>query len=119
MKTGFGRGVVGALTGVLPGVILVLLAQFVIEGEWQLTIGAPGVLIAVLGAIVGAVIASRRRGVCWWRRPGEYQEFHGSLWPVVGQGCGGQVGAVESQPRTTLPACRAETMNDELVAGAA
>jgi hypothetical protein len=60
MKTRFGRAVAGAVVGALPGVILVLLAQFVINGEWQLTIGAPGILIAVFGAILGAFVGSRR-----------------------------------------------------------
>ena len=47
---------VGAVAGALPGAILFLVAQFLIEGEWQLTIGAPGMFIGVGVAIAGAVI---------------------------------------------------------------
>lgn len=44
-------GVVGAL----PGLLLLFLAYFVIEGEWQLTVGAPGFILAPLGFLGGAV----------------------------------------------------------------
>lgn len=47
------RGLVGALIGVLPGLIMYLIAEFLIKGEWQLTIGAPGILIGICGAILG------------------------------------------------------------------
>lgn len=50
----------GLVIGALPGVILVLLAQFVIEGEMQLTVGAPGILLAIAGAIIGLVV-----GLVW------------------------------------------------------
>lgn len=49
-------GIRGAAVGALPGIILVLLAQFVIKGEMQLTVGAPGIIIGVLGAIIGFVV---------------------------------------------------------------
>lgn len=56
--------IVAALTGMLigatPGAILVLLAQFVIEGEMQLTIGAPGMLLAVAGGVAGIIVATLR-----------------------------------------------------------
>ena len=55
------RGVVGAIIGVTPGLILVLLAQFVIEGEWQLTVGASGVLLGGAGALAGFVLGLSRR----------------------------------------------------------
>ncbi len=44
-----------------PGVILVLLTEFVIHGEIQLTVGALGVLLAVVGAIAGLVLGLNRR----------------------------------------------------------
>jgi hypothetical protein len=50
-----------AALGAAPGLVLVLLAQFVIDGEMQLTVGAPGILLAVAGALVGLVYGSRRR----------------------------------------------------------
>lgn len=53
MRSKFGRGIVGALVGATPGILLVLLAQFVVSGEPQLTIGAPGIVIAGLGLVVG------------------------------------------------------------------
>lgn len=53
MRSKVGRGVVGAFIGAIPGVLLVLLAQFVISGELQLTVGAPGIMIAALGLVVG------------------------------------------------------------------
>jgi hypothetical protein len=53
---GLGYGFVGAI----PGLILVFLAQFVIEGEMQLTVGAPGILLAIAGTLVGFVLGLRR-----------------------------------------------------------
>ena len=51
--------------GAVPGLILVLLAQFVIKGEMQLTVGAPGILLAIAGAIVGLIVGLARKS----RRP--------------------------------------------------
>jgi hypothetical protein len=59
MRSKVGRGVVGALVGATPGILLVLLAQFVISGELQLTVGAPGIMIAVLGLVVGFGVGFR------------------------------------------------------------
>jgi hypothetical protein len=56
------RGVLGAVIGAVPGLILVLLAEYVIEGEMQLTVGAPGFLLAIAGAVAGLVVGLRRRG---------------------------------------------------------
>jgi hypothetical protein len=53
------RAIAGAVIGATPGVILVLLAQFVIKGELQLTVGAPGILLAVAGAIAGFAVGLR------------------------------------------------------------
>ena len=50
----------GLVIGAAPGLILVLLAEFVIDGEMQLTVGAPGIILAVVGAVVGAVVAGLR-----------------------------------------------------------
>lgn len=57
MRSRIGRGVLGAVIGAVPGTVMVLLAQFVINGEMQLTVGAPGILLAAVGAIVGFVVA--------------------------------------------------------------
>lgn len=54
------RGLLGAVIGAAPGLILVLLAQFVIDGEMQLTVGAPGILLAAGGAIAGFVVGAIR-----------------------------------------------------------
>jgi hypothetical protein len=48
--------------GVLPGAFLVFLAEFVITGEWQLTVGAPGFALAGIGAIAGFAV-----GFLWRR----------------------------------------------------
>ncbi|RSM86857.1 hypothetical protein DMH04_11385 [Kibdelosporangium aridum] len=56
MAPKLGRTIAGAIYGVLPGVILVLLAHFVIIGEWQLTIGANGLAQAFIGLVAGAVV---------------------------------------------------------------
>lgn len=48
-----GRALRAALLGSLPGVAMVLVAQYLIEGEMQLTVGAPGLLLAGFGAAVG------------------------------------------------------------------
>ncbi|MCE7008358.1 hypothetical protein LWC34_36935 [Kibdelosporangium philippinense] len=56
MAAKLGRGIVGAMYGVLPGAFLVLLTQFVISGEWQLTIGANGLEIAFLGFVIGGIV---------------------------------------------------------------
>ena len=53
------RAIAGAAIGALPGVILVLLAQFVIKGEMQLTVGAPGIMLAVVGAVAGFAVGLR------------------------------------------------------------
>ena len=56
----FRNGLLGAVVGALPGIIIVLIAQFVIVGEMQLSIGAPGILIAIAGAVAGAVFGFMR-----------------------------------------------------------
>jgi hypothetical protein len=61
MRTSLGRGVAGAVVGAVPGLILFLVAEFVIEGELQLTVGAPGIMLAVAGAVVGFVVGWRSR----------------------------------------------------------
>lgn len=50
----------GLLIGATPGVLLMLLAEFVIEGEMQLTVGAPGLILAVVGAVAGLLVGSLR-----------------------------------------------------------
>lgn len=46
--------------GALPGVLLVLVAQFAVTGEPQLTVGVAGMWLAVLGAVAGFVVALLR-----------------------------------------------------------
>jgi hypothetical protein len=48
------------LIGAMPGLTLILLAQFVIAGEVELTVGAPGFVLAPVGALLGLVIGLRR-----------------------------------------------------------
>lgn len=50
----------GLLLGALPGLVLVGIAQWVIDGEQQLTVGTGGMWLALLGGIAGAVGAVRR-----------------------------------------------------------
>lgn len=47
------RALAGALVGAMPGIVLILIAEFLVDGEMQLTVGAPGILLAVAGAIIG------------------------------------------------------------------
>lgn len=54
------RGLLWAVIGAIPGLILVLLAQFVIEGEMQLTVGAPGIMLAIVGALAGLILGLTR-----------------------------------------------------------
>ena len=61
------NGILGAAIGAAPGVVLVLLAQFVIKGEMQLTIGAPGIVVAAVGSIVGFIVGWGRSA----RRPNQ------------------------------------------------
>jgi len=56
----FLAGLRGAAVGAVPGLVLVLLAQFVIKGEMQLTVGAPGIVLAVVGVVVGFAIGWSR-----------------------------------------------------------
>lgn len=51
-----------ALAGATPGLLMVLVAQFLIEAEMQLTVGAPGFVLAAIGAVVGFLLGLR------WRR---------------------------------------------------
>jgi hypothetical protein len=46
--------------GALPGLMLIVLARFVITGEMELTVGAPGFVLAPVGALLGLVIGLRR-----------------------------------------------------------
>ncbi|MDQ4145337.1 MAG: hypothetical protein M3198_16670 [Actinomycetota bacterium] len=56
LKAGFRWGVVG----VIPGLLLILLARFVIQGEMQLTVGAPAILLAIVGGLAGFILAFRK-----------------------------------------------------------
>lgn len=53
------RAVRWALIGALPGVVLILIAQFLIQGEMQLSVGVPAIWIALAGAGVGFALGLR------------------------------------------------------------
>jgi hypothetical protein len=53
--------IVGAILGAQFGVVLILLADHVITGEWQLTIGTGGIVVAAAGAIIGGLLGLRSR----------------------------------------------------------
>lgn len=63
-----GRGIVGALLGALPGFVLILIAEYAIEGEVQLTVGVGGIWLAVAGALVGLILGLRGQR----RRPSDH-----------------------------------------------
>ncbi|MDQ3938412.1 MAG: hypothetical protein M3253_07000 [Chloroflexota bacterium] len=50
----------GLFLGLVPGLLLVLIAQFVITGEAQLTVGTAGLWLAAAGGGTGLLIAYRR-----------------------------------------------------------
>lgn len=50
----------GMFIGAAPGALLVLLAEFVVDGEMQLTVGAPGLLLAAIGATAGLFVGALR-----------------------------------------------------------
>lgn len=54
------RALLGTLIGAAPGAALVLVAQFLIDGEMQLTVGAPGILLGAAGGLAGLVIGARQ-----------------------------------------------------------
>ncbi len=56
----FIKGMLGAAIGAAPGLILVLLAFFVIKGEWQLTIAAMGLMTLGVGSIAGFAVGWSR-----------------------------------------------------------
>ena len=54
------RIIIAALVGAIPGGIMVLLTVPV-SGELELTLGAWGILLAIIGAIIGAFFGARKR----------------------------------------------------------
>ena len=54
------RIIIGALVGVIPGGIMVLLTVPV-SGEVELTLGVGGIFLAVAGTIIGATVGARKR----------------------------------------------------------
>lgn len=56
------RGLVWGIVGGLPGLIIYLIAEFLVRGEWQLTIGAPGILIGICGLILGFALGVAHKG---------------------------------------------------------
>lgn len=71
MRSRAGRALVATLIGAGPGLLLVLFATFAIEGEMQLTVGAPGILIAVVGGIGGLLVGLRTKPAPKSDRPAE------------------------------------------------
>jgi hypothetical protein len=51
----------GALIGLIPGGVMVLLAAVFSRDEWALTVGMGGFFVAVIGAVIGGFIAYQRR----------------------------------------------------------
>jgi hypothetical protein len=60
MNARLSTALVYAAIGAAPGIVLVLVAQFVIDGEMELTVGAPGFLLAAAGAIAGLIFGGSR-----------------------------------------------------------
>jgi hypothetical protein len=60
MESRASRALLWMLLGAAPGLALVLIAQFAIQGEMQLTVGAPGLWLAVVGAVAGLIFALMR-----------------------------------------------------------
>ena len=54
-----GFAIVGAIIGVLPGLLLIALVESpVIEGEAELTYGVFGIMIGLVGFVAGAVFGA-------------------------------------------------------------
>jgi hypothetical protein len=53
MPAKLSRALKFAVLGALPGGVMLLLAFFVIKGEWQLTVGAPGFILLPAGFVLG------------------------------------------------------------------
>lgn len=54
------RILIGAIIGAMPGGIAVLLTVPV-SGEAELTLGASGIFLAIIGITTGAIIGARKR----------------------------------------------------------
>lgn len=52
--------IIGALIGAVPGGVMVLLT-IPVSGEWELTLGVSGILLAAIGMVIGAIIGARKR----------------------------------------------------------
>ncbi len=54
------RIIIGAIVGVIPGGIMILLTVPV-SGEAELTLGVGGIFLAIIGITIGAIIGARKR----------------------------------------------------------
>jgi hypothetical protein len=63
------KAILGAAIGATPGVILFLLVEFVIKGEWQLTIAVLGLMVLAMGSIAGFAVGWSRSA----KKPGPRQ----------------------------------------------
>ncbi len=52
--------IIGALIGAVPGGVMVLLT-IPVSGEWELTLGVSGILLAAIGMVIGAIVGARKR----------------------------------------------------------
>ena len=55
------RILIGIILGALAGIVIFLIA-IPVSGEWELTLGVNGILLAVLGAVTDGFIGARKRG---------------------------------------------------------
>ena len=53
MTTRLPQGLRFAAIGSAPGLLLIAIATFFLQGEVELPVGAPGILVAVFGGVVG------------------------------------------------------------------
>lgn len=54
------RIIIGALVGAVPGGGMVLLT-IPVSGEWELTLGVSGILLAATGMVIGAIAGAGKR----------------------------------------------------------
>ncbi len=52
--------IIGAIVGAIPGGIMVLLT-IPVSGEWELTLGANGILLVIMGMLIGGIVGARKR----------------------------------------------------------
>ncbi len=60
MSCAIKRIIIGALVGAVPGGGMILLT-IPVSGEWELTLGVSGMLLATTGMVIGAIVGARKR----------------------------------------------------------